>query len=145
VVSCQASETLWDRKRRYAYIGLGNDLRHEVDVVLSAPGFQTGVRRVRVTPEIAARIRRGEDVSPAEIEAASRKADLEEEERKHSGLSASATSNSNGNGGMSLPRGVLEERDDRHLINSDSDAKEETNEWLPDSITKPTKRKKGRR
>jgi len=113
--------------------------------LLSAPGFQTGVRRVRVTPEIAARIRRGEDVSPAEIEAASRKADLEEEERKHSGLSASATSNSNGNGGMSLPRGVLEERDDRHLINSDSDAKEEANEWLPDSITKPTKRKKGRR
>ncbi|GAK63775.1 uncharacterized protein PAN0_003c1983 [Moesziomyces antarcticus] len=34
-----------------------------------APGFQTGVKRVAVTPEIAARMRAGEQVSAEEIEA----------------------------------------------------------------------------
>ncbi|KAF8899807.1 hypothetical protein CPB84DRAFT_1780032 [Gymnopilus junonius] len=102
-----------------------------------APGFQTNVRRVRVTPEIAARIRRGEDVSPAEIEAASRAADEEEERQK---LSSSPNSASPVVG---LPRGVIEERDDRHSINGKENGS--VNEWLPESITKPSKRKKGRR
>jgi hypothetical protein len=35
-----------------------------------APGFQTSVRRIAVTPDIAARLRRGEEVSPEEIAAA---------------------------------------------------------------------------
>ncbi|SNX82928.1 uncharacterized protein MEPE_01634 [Melanopsichium pennsylvanicum] len=39
-----------------------------------APGFQTGVKRVAVTPEIAARMRAGEQVSAEEIEAAVAKA-----------------------------------------------------------------------
>jgi hypothetical protein len=42
---------------------------------LTAKGFQTSVGKVRITPEIAERIQRGEDVSPAEIEAASKKMD----------------------------------------------------------------------
>lgn len=43
--------------------------------LLLAEGFQTGVRRIRVTPEIAARLKLGEDVSPEEIAAASVKMD----------------------------------------------------------------------
>ncbi|PWZ01926.1 hypothetical protein BCV70DRAFT_157528 [Testicularia cyperi] len=39
-----------------------------------APGFQTGVKRMAVTPEIAARMRAGEQVSAEEIEAAVAKA-----------------------------------------------------------------------
>ncbi|KAF9525731.1 hypothetical protein CPB83DRAFT_870726 [Crepidotus variabilis] len=123
----------WYLARRLRLYGIGK----------GAPGFQTGVKQVRVTPEIAARIRRGEEVSPNEIAAASKKAD-EEEARK-------AT---NGGGVTSLPprRGVIEERDDRHLIGSESNGygsasgkEEEKNEWLPDNLTKTTKRKKGRR
>ncbi|SPO23447.1 uncharacterized protein UTRI_02126 [Ustilago trichophora] len=39
-----------------------------------APGFQTGVKRMAVTPEIAARMRAGEQVTAEEIEAAVAKA-----------------------------------------------------------------------
>ncbi|EPQ31875.1 uncharacterized protein PFL1_00074 [Pseudozyma flocculosa PF-1] len=39
-----------------------------------APGFQTGVKRLAVTPEIAARLRAGENVSQEEIEASIAKA-----------------------------------------------------------------------
>jgi hypothetical protein len=49
------------QKRRLQKHGIGK----------GAPGFQTGVRQIRVTPEIAARLRRGEQVSPEEIAAAS--------------------------------------------------------------------------
>ncbi|KAF9014361.1 hypothetical protein BDZ89DRAFT_1142397 [Hymenopellis radicata] len=49
----------WYLARRLRVHGIGK----------GAPGFQTGVRRVRVTPEIAARIQRGEEVSPEEIAA----------------------------------------------------------------------------
>ncbi|PPQ66968.1 hypothetical protein CVT26_009999 [Gymnopilus dilepis] len=117
----------WYLARRLKLYGIGK----------GAPGFQTGVRRVRVTPEIAARIRRGEEVTPEEIEAASRAADEEEERQKLSPSSKPAPSP------VGLPRGVIEERDDRHLINRKEN--EIDNEWLPESITKPAKRKKGRR
>ena len=40
-------------------------------LLVTAPGFQTSVAQIRVTPEIAARLRRGERVSPEEIAAAS--------------------------------------------------------------------------
>ncbi|KAJ7288539.1 hypothetical protein C8J57DRAFT_1460047 [Mycena rebaudengoi] len=43
-----------------------------------APGFQTNVRKIRVPPELMARIRRGEDVSPDEISVASARMDAEE-------------------------------------------------------------------
>jgi hypothetical protein len=106
------------------------------------------VRRVRVTPEIAARIRRGEDVSPAEIEAASRAAD--ERERLEASSSSKTSAPSPPQGARSpLQHRVFEERDDRHLIGKDTGKEEEpespANEWLPDSITKPSKRRKGRR
>ncbi|KAH8100326.1 hypothetical protein BXZ70DRAFT_184055 [Cristinia sonorae] len=132
----------WYLARRLRLYGIGK----------GAPGFQTNVRRVRVPPEIAARIRRGEDVSPAEIEAASRKADLEEEERVRNGGSPAVVVEGSGGGVRSLPRGVVEERDDRHLIsgNGSSSASGSGNgkktidtEWLPESVTKPTKRRKG--
>jgi len=45
-----------------------------------APGFQTGVRKLAVTPEIAARLRAGEQVSPEEIAAATAAAQAKQEE-----------------------------------------------------------------
>ncbi len=104
-------------------------------MVVLAPGFQTSVKRIRITPEIAARIRRGEEVSPEVIEAASRKADLEVE-KEQGKPSGSTPIGSN----VGLRRGAIEERDDRHLISGDE--REEVNEWLPESITKPGKRKR---
>lgn len=104
--------------------------------VVLAPGFQTSVKRIRITPEIAARIRRGEEVSPEEIEAASRKADLEPIHKEQTKPSGSTSIGSD----FGLGRGAIEERDDRHLINGSE--KEEVNEWLPESITKPGKRKR---
>ncbi|KAF4616927.1 hypothetical protein D9613_008560 [Agrocybe pediades] len=123
----------WYLARRLKLYGIGK----------GAPGFQTNVGRVRVTPEIAARIRRGENVSPQEIEAASRALDEKEAREKNTSKGSSPGAFSGG-----LPRGVIEERDDRHLLGNQSSEKDDdssTNEWLPDSITKPTKRRKGRR
>jgi len=102
-----------------------------------APGFQTNVRRIRVTPAIAARIRRGEQVSPEEIEAASKKADEED-----------VTSKSSGNGGSgvnTLPTRIIEERDDRNVTDQKKKDDPVDNEWLPDSITGPKKRGKGKK
>ena len=109
---------------------------HDINLAITAPGFQTSVKKVRVTPEIAARIRRGEEVSPEEIEAAARKADLN--------IEAEGAGES---GGLSHGRlrGVIEERDDRHLINAEKNKVEVVNEWLPESVTKPTKRKRGQK
>jgi len=137
----------WYLARRLKLYGIGK----------GASGFQTNVRKVRVTPEIAARIRRGEDVSPAEIEAAARAADERDAphtpDSSNQKVSSAATSSLSNPFPGGLPRGVVEERDDRHLINStengNNDKKAEenssTNEWLPESITKPNKRRKGRR
>ncbi|KAG5635564.1 hypothetical protein H0H81_010768, partial [Sphagnurus paluster] len=52
----------------------------QLENTTAAPGFQTSVRRVRITPEIAARIKRGEEVSPEEIARASAAADAEEQQ-----------------------------------------------------------------
>lgn len=112
----------------------------------AAAGFQTNVKRVRVTPEIAARIRRGEDVSPAEIEAASRAADAREAAEAKASPKGGAPVTGQPFAG-SLPRGIIEERDDRHLIEKDDtdETASSSNEWLPESITKPSKRRKGRK
>ncbi|RDB16055.1 hypothetical protein Hypma_003477 [Hypsizygus marmoreus] len=85
-----------------------------------APGFQTNVRRIRVTPEIAARLRRGEEVSPEEIASAS--AEAEAEEARHGPLQAAE------------PRTDAQEKQ-----------QEPSNEWLPDSLTGPKKRAKGKK
>lgn len=98
----------------------------------TAPGFQTSVKKLRVTPEIAARIRRGEKVSPEEIDAAARKANLK---------SAAEEGSGGGLGGLR----VIEERDDRHLINAEKKEEEVVDEWLPESVSKPRKRKRGRK
>lgn len=87
-----------------------------------APGFQTNVRRVRVTPAIAERLRRGEKVSPEEIAAAS--ARMEEDEAQQPPT-------------FSLPRAPIIERDDRNIP--------PVNEWLPESLTTPKKRGKGKK
>lgn len=99
-----------------------------------------------MTPEIAARIRRGEDVSPAEIEAASRAADAREAAEAKASPKGGAPVTGQPFAG-SLPRGIIEERDDRHLIEKDDtdEAASSSNEWLPESITKPSKRRKGRK
>ena len=90
-----------------------------------APGFQTNVRQLRVTPEIAARLKRGEQVSPEEIAAAAAKAQEEEEKTPY------------------VPR-IIEERDDRPK-SSPTPPPEPVNEWLPESVTGPKKRAKGKR
>ncbi|KAK2465773.1 hypothetical protein APHAL10511_002317 [Amanita phalloides] len=90
-----------------------------------APGFQTNVGRIRVTPDIAARIRRGEEVSPEEIAEASARAE-KTQQQDSSGL---------------LDRPPLVERIETPVEST----KEKANEWLPDSITKPQKRGKARR
>ncbi|KAJ7855888.1 hypothetical protein B0H14DRAFT_3865099 [Mycena olivaceomarginata] len=86
----------WYLARRLRVHGIGK----------GAPGFQTGVRKIRVSPEIMARIRAGEDVSPDEIAAASARMDAEE----------------------------------RGEVPSDP-----VNEWLPEGITGPKKRSKGKK
>ncbi|KAL0578563.1 hypothetical protein V5O48_003413 [Marasmius crinis-equi] len=88
-----------------------------------APGFQTNVRRIRVTPEIAARIRRGEAVSPEEIAAASALAEQQENQ-------SSATS-------QDPPASV------KHV--QETSTTSSTNEWLPDSVTSPKRRGKGKK
>ncbi|KAJ3907941.1 hypothetical protein F5879DRAFT_437769 [Lentinula edodes] len=99
----------WYLARRLRLHGIGK----------GAPGFQTNVRRIRVTPEIAARIRRGEEVSPDEIAAASAKAEA--------GNVTSAVSSS--------PKTEAQT----------TSSVEPVNEWLPQSIITPKKRGKGKR
>jgi hypothetical protein len=85
-----------------------------------APGFLTSVKRVAVPPEIAARIRRGEEVSPEEISAAIAAASQR--------ASISATS----------PPPTVE---DVPSLRTDSDTNDSNNEWLPDHLKNGTKRK----
>ena len=105
----------------------------------SAPGFQTNVRRIRVTPEIAARIQRGEQVSAEEIEAASKKANEEEATPK------SPSKDTSSNGVHTLPTRIIEERDDRNITSQKKKDDPVENEWLPDSVTGPKKRGKGKK
>ncbi|KIK65726.1 hypothetical protein GYMLUDRAFT_39236 [Collybiopsis luxurians FD-317 M1] len=105
----------WYLARRLRVHGIGK----------GAPGFQTNVRRIRVTPEIAARIRRGEEVTPEEIAAAAAKA----EDNERNGVSSSPpleTSRESPSSQASTPS-------------------EPVNEWLPSSINTPKKRAKGKR
>lgn len=91
---------------------------------IPAPGFQTNVKQLRVTPEIAERLRRGEYVSAEEIAAAVARAEEEAKKRP--------------------PQGVIEvgfgPRD-----TSTTTKEEPVNEWLPENITNPKKRGKAKR
>jgi len=78
-----------------------------------------------VTPEIAARLRRGEDVSPEEIAKASARAEEEEEEKAHGSVSERE------------PQTQGQEKE--------KEPQEPVNEWLPNTITGPKKRSKGKR
>lgn len=77
-----------------------------------APGFQTSVRRIAVTPAIAARLRAGEQVSPEEIAAAQ----------------AAMTADAAG----AMP---AEERKDQKETTSNA----AENEWLPEGLKKASK------
>jgi hypothetical protein len=104
------SRTLAARKLEKTGIGKG------------APGFLTGVKRVAVPPEIVARLRRGEDVSPEEIEAAQKAAAARSQQATTEHAPQPTPSNA-----------VVTPAD-------------ESNEWLPDNIkATPTRKTKGRR
>ncbi|TRM61168.1 hypothetical protein BD626DRAFT_434895 [Schizophyllum amplum] len=93
-----------------------------------APGFQTNVRQVRITPAIAERLRRGEQVSPEEIEAASRATDNAPPPPRP------------------RPYGDIVEVDLRGQNNATSEEEEEeANEWVPEHITKKKSKGKGKR
>ncbi|KAF5367784.1 hypothetical protein D9615_010495 [Tricholomella constricta] len=123
----------WYLARRLRLYGIGKGgARPLFNVPLTstephtAPGFQTNVRRVRVTPEIAARIRRGEDVSPEEIAKAAAEAQVKEAHDPPAQRNSLAG------------RGVVEERQLEQESGPDT-------EWLPESITAPKKRAKGKK
>ncbi|KAJ7071854.1 hypothetical protein B0H15DRAFT_85354 [Mycena belliarum] len=97
-----------------------------------APGFQTNVRKIRVPPELMARIRRGEDVSPDEIAAAS--ARMEAEERD--GPQASPEP---------LPQPKKTDAKLKSKPVTTEQNSEPVNEWLPEGITGPKKRSKGKK
>lgn len=75
-----------------------------------APGFQTGVKRIAVTPEIAARLRAGEQVSTEEIEAAVEKARAKENAKEK------------------------EKNEEKKVTKVDESAEE--NEWIPEGNRK---------
>ena len=138
----------WYLARRLRIHGIGKggaylctlvNRRFNANCPALAPGFQTNVRRIRVTPEIAARIQRGEEVSAEEIEAASNKAN---EEKATSNSPSKETSSAGVN---TLPMRIIEERDDRNISNHKKKDDPVENEWLPDSITGPKKKGKGKK
>ncbi|KAG8747579.1 hypothetical protein FRC12_014036 [Ceratobasidium sp. 428] len=107
-----------------------------------APGFMTNVRKVAITPELAERLRRGEEVTPEEIAAAQ----------------AEAAKNPT----VTIRRRDIVERDDRLGTTDDSDREPDTrggkkarraggaeaseNEWMPQGHTRPAVRgSRGRR
>ncbi|KAJ7645505.1 hypothetical protein DFH06DRAFT_1211544 [Mycena polygramma] len=108
----------WYLARRLRVHGIGK----------GAPGFQTNVRRIRVTPEIKARLMRGEEVSPDEIAAASARMDAEERND-------------------SAPEPLVQPKKAETKSNPvpKEPPSEPVNEWLPEGITAPKKRSKGKR
>ncbi|KAJ7134506.1 hypothetical protein C8R44DRAFT_870133 [Mycena epipterygia] len=108
----------WYLARRLRLHGIGK----------GAPGFQTNVRKIRVPPELMARIRRGEDVSPDEIAAASARMDAEERE------------------GSTTPAPLPQSKktEEPKPVAKDTPS-EPVNEWLPEGITAPKKRSKGKK
>ncbi|KAJ7505462.1 hypothetical protein B0H11DRAFT_1978828 [Mycena galericulata] len=111
----------WYLARRLRVHGIGK----------GAPGFQTNVRKIRVPPELMARIRRGEDVSPDEIAAAS--ARMEAEEREGSAPSTDPIAQFQKSETKPKPKAVVET------------PSEPVNEWLPEGITTTKKRSKGKK
>lgn len=78
-------------------------------------------------------------MSAEEIEAASKKAYEEEATSKSP---SKETSNAGVN---TLPMRIIEERDDRNITNQIKKDDPVENEWLPDSVTAPKKKGKGKK
>ncbi|KAJ7288537.1 hypothetical protein C8J57DRAFT_1047799 [Mycena rebaudengoi] len=108
----------WYLARRLRLHGIGK----------GAPGFQTNVRKIRVPPELMARIRRGEDVSPDEIAAASARMDAEERD-----------------GPITTQDTPPEPKKKETKLPEKEPPSEPVNEWLPENITGPKKRSKGKK
>ena len=75
-------------------------------------------------------------MSAEEIEAASKKANEEETSESQSKETFSNT------GVNTIPTRIIEERDDRNIQKKDDFVE---NEWLPDSVTAPKKKGKGKK
>ncbi|KAF7299166.1 hypothetical protein MIND_00865300 [Mycena indigotica] len=106
----------WYLARRLKVHGIGK----------GAPGFQTSVRKVRVPPEIMERIRRGEDVSAEEVTAAMARMEAEEK-------------------GNPPPSTSSKPQKSETKIKPKPPPAEPANEWLPEGITAPQKRAKGKK
>jgi hypothetical protein len=78
-------------------------------------------------------------VSAEEIEAASKEANEEEATSKSPSKETSST------GVHILPTRIIEERDDRNITSQKKKDGPVENEWLPDSVTGPKKRGKGKK
>ncbi|KAF8321102.1 hypothetical protein DL93DRAFT_2072784 [Clavulina sp. PMI_390] len=112
-----------------------------------APGFMTSTRKLKVTPEIAARLRRGEQVTPEEIDAAVRAA-----EASAAAATATATEDSEATADespSSPPRRMTRSAMKKAAAASSATAKkekakaaaaaapaEEVNEWIPETHIK---------
>ena len=79
-------------------------------------------------------------MSAEEVEAASKKAS--EEEATSNSPSKEISSNAGVN---TLPMTIIEERDDRNITSQKKKDVPVENEWLPDSVTGPKKRGKGKK
>lgn len=112
-----------------------------------APGFITNTRKLKVTPEIAARLRRGEQVSPEEIEAAVKDAEAK-------AAAAEATEDSMQDSEPSSPPRRRSTRNtkakeaakslppSKHVPPKEEPASD-ANEWIPETHTKkPSQRRK---
>ncbi|KAF8312743.1 uncharacterized protein EI90DRAFT_3159893 [Cantharellus anzutake] len=99
-----------------------------------APGFLTNTRKIKVTPEIAERLRRGERVSPEEIEEAVRAV----EEKHAKATSSEGTDDSGGKPKVKSPN-VLPKRETRSQARRAAAASSEPeNEWIPGHVKKGT-------
>jgi len=109
-----------------------------------APGFMTNTRQIKVTPDIAARLRRGEQVSPEEIDAAVKAA-----EAALSGVASSAVETSPSPTKAS-PKKTKKETKRKGATHQPAPAKVEEpkevmNEWIPEGhIKKGSQRRRQR-
>ncbi|KAF9518931.1 hypothetical protein BS47DRAFT_1337829 [Hydnum rufescens UP504] len=106
-----------------------------------APGFITNTRQIKVTPEIAARLRRGEQVSPEEIDVAVKAA-----EAALSGAAPSAVEVSPTKPSPKKTKVVKRKVSSRQPAPVKvEDPKEAVNEWIPEGhIKKGSQRRRQR-
>lgn len=99
----------------------------------------TNTRQLKVTPEIAARLRRGEHVSPEEIDAAVRAAEAKHlsAPTKASGTESDEPASTSASPPRRMTRSALKKAStpSKHVEDSSS-AKEEVNEWIPETHLK---------